>query len=93
MLDGDVVATVGARFHLKMAVTNGGHYEIYTDGKLAGRKIKPSKKNNIDIRFGLKHDSHCCALLSHAYISDIMMLQGENENLDGIDTIVETWDD
>jgi len=92
ILDETVVATVGAKFKLRMSVTNGGLYEIYIDGKLVGSKAKPSK-DNIEVRFGFVHGSHCCSQLSHAYITDIDMLQSENQSFDTESSETDTWDD
>ena len=91
LMDGDRVATVYPRFHLKMYITNGGLYEVEIDGKTVGMKFKASK-NDIDVKFGFVHESHNCHLLSHAYISDISMKQTiGQEGDDNPDT--ETWDD
>ncbi|MDR1802848.1 MAG: Hsp70 family protein [Treponema sp.] len=92
ILDGKKVATVGSKFKLKMSVTNSGHYEIYTNDILAGSKDKPGT-DTIDVRFGLAHDSHCCELLSHAYISNIEMKQRENQDSDAENSDADTWDD
>lgn len=91
LLDGASVATVGPQFHLRMSLTDGGQYEVEINGKVVGRKFQASK-NEIDIRFGFIHDSHCCQLLSHAYVSDISMMQAAGgDGDDNPDT--DTWDD
>jgi len=91
LLDGASVATVDPQFHLRMSLTDGGQYEIEIDGKVVGRKFQASE-NEIDIRFGFIHDSHCCQLLSHAYVSDISMMQAAGgDGDDNPDT--DTWDD
>jgi chaperone protein dnaK len=91
LLDGASVATVGPQFHLRMSLTDGGQYEVEIDGKVVGRKFQASE-NEIDIRFGFIHDSHCCQLLSHAYVSDISMMQAAGgDGDDNPDT--DTWDD
>jgi chaperone protein dnaK len=91
LLDGASVATAGPQFHLRMSLTDGGQYEIEIDGKVVGRKFQASE-NEIDIRFGFIHDSHCCQLLSHAYVSDISMMQAAGgDGDDNPDT--DTWDD
>jgi hypothetical protein len=91
-LDGKSIATVGSKFNLIMSLTNSGHYEIYTNGKLAGSKEKPST-DSIEIRFGLTHDAHSCNLLSHTYISNIGMAEMgkcENQGSDAENPDVET---
>ena len=91
LLDGARVATVGPQFHLRMSLTDGGQYEVEIDGKVVGRKFQASE-NEIDIRFGFIHDSHCCRLLSHAYVSDISMMQAAGgDGDDNPDT--DTWND
>ena len=91
LLDGACVATVAPRFHLKMSLTDGGQYEVEIDGRAVGSKFK-SSKSKVDVRFGFVHESHYCQLLSHAYISDISMMQAVGgEGDDNPDT--ETWDD
>ena len=91
LLDGASVATAGPQFHLRMSLTDGGQYEIEIDGKVVGRKFQASE-NEIDIRFGFIHDSHCCQLLSHAYVSDISMMQADGgDGDDNPDT--DTWND
>ena len=91
LMDGVSVATVAPRFHLKMSLTNGGQYEVEIDRRAVGSKFKASK-TDVDVRFGFVHESHYCHLLSHAYISDISMMQAVGqEGDDNPDT--ETWDD
>ena len=91
LLNGDSIATVGARFHLRMSLINGGDYEVEVDGKTVGRKTQVSS-DDIDIRFGFVHDAHYCHLLSHAYVSDITMMQASGQEEDeSSDT--DTWDD
>lgn len=91
LMDGVSVATVAPRFHLKMSLTNGGQYEVEIDRRAVGSRFKASKAN-VDVRFGFVHESHYCHLLSHAYISDISMMQAVGqEGDDNPDT--ETWDD
>lgn len=85
-----LVAKVGSQFHLKMSLTEGGRYEVAINGRVVGEKFKESKKN-VEIKFGFVHDSHNCALLSHAYVSDIAMSQAASESDDSSDA--ETWDD
>lgn len=91
LLDGAKVATVSPKFHLRMSLTECGKYEIEINGQLVGSKfVKCSKK--IDVIFGFVHGSHYCSLLSHAYISDISMMQCLGGTTDDTpDT--ETWDD
>lgn len=91
LLDSSCVATVPPRFHLKMSVTEGGKYEISVDSKIVGTTFRASD-DNIEVKFGFVHGSHCCHLLSHAYVSNISMLQALGQiNDDTSDT--ETWDD
>lgn len=91
LLGDEVVATVGSKFRLKMALLGGGHYEVYVDGMLAGSKYYPTS-GGIDVTFGFEHESHYCHILSHAYISNIDMMQrtngGEDESAE-----TPTWDD
>ena len=91
LLEDEVVATVGSKFHLKMALSDGGHYEVFVDGKLAGSKYSPTS-GGIDVIFGFEHEAHYCHILSHAYISNIDMMQrtngGEDESAG-----TPTWDD
>ena len=91
LLDGVSVATVGPRFHLKMSLTEKGKYEVSIDGRVVGTKVKPSK-TVVDIQFGFIHESHYCHLLSHAYVTDISMMQAIGQiSDDNPDT--DTWDD
>ncbi|SCW45772.1 molecular chaperone DnaK [Ruminococcaceae bacterium YRB3002] len=93
LMDGVSVATVDPCFHLKMSLTKGGQYEVEIDGKTVGSKFKAST-NDVDVRFGFVHGSHYCHLLSHAYVTDISMMQavaGETDDDDSPDT--EPWDD
>lgn len=91
LMDGALVATVAPRFHLKMSLTNGGQFEVGINGKSIGSKFKRSR-SDIDVRFGFVHESHYCAKLSHAYITDISMMQAvSSETDDNPDT--DTWDD
>ena len=90
LLDGDIVATVPSQFHLKMSLMNGGDYEIEIDGHCVGHKYCKTR-GKVDVVFAFMHDSHYCSQLSHAYISDISMLQciGSLSD-DSPDT--DTWD-
>ena len=58
-LDGESVASVGARFHLRMSLTQGGHYEIDVDGRQVGQKDRPSSEP-IDVIFSFAHAEHYC---------------------------------
>lgn len=91
LLDGVSVATVSPRFHIRMSLTKGGQYEVEIDGKVVGSKCEAST-NDIDIRFGFIHESHYCHLLSHAYVSDISMMQSTGQETDD-NPDTETWDD
>ena len=73
-IDGKAVASVGAKFQMKLSLSKGGHYEIAIDGKKVGEQSQQSK-GEIKIVFGFAHDSHCCELLSHAYVRGIKMQQ------------------
>ena len=77
-LDEKPVAQVGARFTMKLSLTDGGNYEIIVDGKKKGT-IYRAVKQDVKIVFGFSHDSHYCELLSHAYISGIKMQQGVSQ--------------
>lgn len=68
------IASVGARFRMKLSVLKGGFYEVFIDEKKVGEENRQSK-GNIEIVFGFKHDSHYCELLSHAYVTEIKMQQ------------------
>ena len=74
-----------------MSLTKGGQYEVEIDGKVVGSKYEASA-NDIDIRFGFIHESHYCHLLSHAYVSDISMMQSTGQEMDD-NPDTETWDD
>ena len=89
-LDGEHVADVGPKFHLRMSLTEGGLYEIGVNGMRVGRKEKPSA-GTLDVVFGFVHESHHCELLSHAYISNIQMRQAVHGGNDSAET--PTWDD
>lgn len=91
LLDGVSIATVAPRFHLKMSLTEGGKYEVAIDGKVAGTQFKASR-HEINVQFGFVHDAHYCHLLSHAYISDISMMQAVGQEGDD-NPDAETWDD
>lgn len=91
LLGGEVIASVGSKFKLKMVLSDGGNYEVFINGKLAGSKHHPTS-GSIDVTFSFEHESHYCHILSHAYISDIDMMQcvrgGDDESAD-----TPTWDD
>lgn len=70
------VTTVGSRFHMKLSVFK-GQYTIVIDGKLQSAARAMSQVNADEIRFGFKHDSHYCELLSHAYLSNVSMFMGD----------------
>ena len=89
LMDGETASVVPARFHLKMSFTGGCLFEIEVNGAVVGRKKKES--SDVVARFGFVHDSHYCGTLSHAYISNIDMLQSNDTEDDNPDT--ETWDD
>lgn len=89
LMKGRVVASVGATFHLKMSLTGGGFYQVSINRREVGSCFEEAEEE-VDITFGFVHDSHCCHLLSHAYISDISMKQRETGD-DSSDA--ETWDD
>lgn len=84
-------ANVGSRFHLKMSLTNGGHYQVSINNKVVGSLFEPAE-GGIDIIFGFQHNSHCCEKLSHAYVSDISMQHCEGGAYDD-SSDAETWDD
>ena len=88
LLDGKKVAAVGSKFKLKMSVKDNGLYEVSIDDVLKGSKKKKAS-GEIELRFGLSHDSHYCSQLSHAYISNIEMKHWEKKSEDGI---AETWE-
>ena len=92
-LDDENVSTVGSKFKLKMSLTNGGLYEVYTNGKLAGSKTKPSMGGGLDVCFGLTHGAHYCHIISRAYISNIKMKQRMNQDSENESSETETWDD
>lgn len=85
------VAEVGSRFHLKMSMKNKGDYRVEVNGAVVGERRFESECE-VTVKFGFVHRSHCCELLSHAYVSDISMSQllGAEAD-DNPDT--ETWDD
>ena len=69
------VASVGARFRMRLSLTEEGRYSIYIDGKLRGEIVVPVETDTYVI-FGFKHGGHYCNLLSHAYMRGIKMCQG-----------------
>ena len=89
LLDGKQVSNVGAKFKLKMSLTDGDKYEVHIDDKLAGSEQK-TLSGNIEARFGMEHDSHHCGIISRASITNIEMRQRNSDSADGE---VETWDD
>lgn len=93
-MDGEPIITVGPKFTLRMSLTNGGKYEVYVNDGLAGSKVVETT-GGVDVVFGFAHDSHCCSILSHAYITDIKMLQSSGKTGQGEDESAETetWDD
>lgn len=91
-LDGACVKTVGPQFTLRMSLTDGGKYEVYVNDVLAGSKTV-SAADSIDVVFGFTHESHCCSILSHAYISDIKMLQSSGGSDEDESSETDTWDD
>lgn len=91
LMDGNSITSVGSKFHLNMSLTNGGQYEVKVNGKSVGSKFSPSM-GGIDVVFGFVHDSHCCELISHAYVSDISMMQRSGDAGDD-NPDAETWDD
>lgn len=91
LMKGKSVARVGSRFHLKMSLTDGGHYQVGIDYREVGSFFEPAD-GEIDVIFGFTHGSHCCSLLSHAYISDISMQQRSGETGDDSPD-AETWED
>ena len=75
-----------------MSLTDGGKYEVYVNDVLAGSKTV-SAADSIDVVFGFTHESHCCSILSHAYISDIKMLQSSGGSDEDESSETDTWDD
>ena len=73
-LDGQNVAKVGSQFSMKLSLNEGGRYTITINGRVVGNKYQLNRQS-VDIIFGFRHQSHYCAMLSHAYISDIQMAQ------------------
>ena len=91
LMDGNSITSVGSKFHLNMSLTNGGQYEVKVNSKSVGSKFSPSM-GGVDVVFGFVHDSHCCELISHAYVSDISMMQRSSDAGDD-NPDAETWDD
>jgi len=73
-LDKKMIAKVGSKFHMKLSLTEGGHYEVAIDGKNCGSADR-QERGKVKIIFGFKHESHYCKLLSHAYVKGIKMQQ------------------
>jgi hypothetical protein len=92
VLDGESIAMVGAKFNLRMSLSDGGHYEVYIDRKLAGSKNSPTM-GGINVLFGFVHGLHYCSILSHAYVSDIKMKQRINQDAEDESSEVPTWED
>lgn len=74
LLNGERVAHVGSRFHMRLAVTDGCHYSIELDGSQASTATAYTE-HDISIVFGFTHESHFCEQLSHAFIRGIRMNQ------------------
>ena len=91
VLDGNTIATVGAKFNMKISLTNGSHYEVFIDRKLTGSKTSATM-GGIDVLFGFVHGSHHCVILSHAFISNIKMKQRINQEAGGECSEVPTWE-
>lgn len=90
LLDGYVATSVDSKFHLNMLLTDGGHYEVKINSKKVGDIVRPTM-GGVDIIFGFVHESHCCDLISHAYVSNITMMQRSGDIDDSSDA--QTWDD
>lgn len=90
IMSGKSVANVGSRFHLKMSLTDGGHYQVEINRKAVG-DVFESFMDSVDIVFGFVHGSHCCEMLSHAYVKDISMMQCQN-GADDESADCDTWD-
>lgn len=73
-LGGQKVATVRSRFHMVLSLMN-GEYSIIINDEIKGSALE-RKKSKKKIIFGFTHESHCCELLSHAYIKGIKMKHG-----------------
>ena len=73
-LGGRVIANVGARFKMRLSLTEEGKYSIYIDGRSVGSLVSPVQ-SDIHVIFGFKHDTHHCHELSHAYMRGIKMQQ------------------
>lgn len=76
-IDGVAVANVGAKFKMRLSLTEGGKFAVFIGGKLVGEKTA-SVQGDVHIIFGFKHDAHHCELLSHAYLSGINMVQSSS---------------
>ena len=90
-LGDDVVTDVGPKFKLKMVLKDNGHYEIYVDNHLVGEK-KEISMGAIDVTFGFQHDSHCCSIISRAYVSNIKMMHRSNWNPEDDNSETDTWE-
>ena len=91
ILDGTEISSVGSTFHIRMALTGGGQYTVDIDGRTVGSKFVKSP-GIIDVIFGFVHGPHYCHLLSHAYVSNIVMIQSSDQHEDD-SPAAETWDD
>lgn len=78
MIGSSNICSVRNKFRMLLSYSK-GVYKVAIDGKEVGSR-QGSKKEQIRITFSFKHDSHCCELLSHAYIKDINMKQCANSN-------------
>ncbi len=74
-LDGKKVASVGAKFNMKLMLTECGSFTVYIDGKKKG-ELRKIISDNVKIIFGFSHEAHDCHLLSHAYVKGIKMKHG-----------------
>lgn len=73
-LKGRSVASVGARFHMKLSYID--HcYTVEINGDKKG-ECHVDGQSEIRVTFGFAHDSHDCRILSHAYMRGIQMRHG-----------------
>ena len=76
-LDGQTIATVGNKFHMRLSLTKSGQYLVEIDGKtVADQFIQARSYENV--QFGFTHTDHYCSDITKATISDIHMSIPEN---------------
>ncbi len=72
------VAKVGAKFKMRLSLTEGGKFTVHIDDRKAG-ELYQKVCEDLRIVFGFAHEAHYCHMLSHAYVKGIKMTQGVSQ--------------